>query len=231
MKNLFCFLLCIVSSALLPNIAAAQNNGSTVVSGKITDAQTGEPVIGASVIIKGTTIGTISDIDGNYLFEFDSEKGKILVFSSLGYKDYEQIVSSGKNLKFNIELQAEASMLEETVVIGYGAVKKKDLSGAVGTVTGDNIAKINATNVSQSLQGAIPGLQVTRSSGLPGASATIKVRGITTMGDSDPLIILDGVQVSSIDQVNSDDIESITVLKDAASASIYGSRAAAGVFW
>ena len=229
MKNLFCFLLCIVSSALLPNIAAAQNNGSTVVSGKITDAQTGEPVIGASVIIKGTTIGTISDIDGNYLFEFDSEKGKILVFSSLGYKDYEQIVSSGKNLKFNIELQAEASMLEETVVIGYGAVKKKDLSEAVGTVTGDNIAKINATNVSQSLQGAIPGLQVTRSSGLPGASATIKVRGITTMGDSDPLIILDGVQVSSIDQVNSDDIESITVLKDAASASIYGSRAAAGV--
>ena len=211
--------------------ATGQDEGTvrTVVSGKITDAQSGEAIIGGSILIKGKTAeGTITDLNGNYRLEFTGNSG-VLVYSSLGYKEVEQTVVIGKNQTINVQLTPFADELEATVVIGYGQAKKKDLSGAIGTVGGENLLKINATNVSQSLQGALPGVQVTRSSGLPGASATIRVRGVTTMSDSDPLIILDGVPISTLDQVNQDDIENITVLKDAASASIYGSRAAAGV--
>ena len=222
-------LLCIPAALSVSMYAQTAGGATTVVSGKMTDAATGEPIVGGSVLVKGKpTVGVITDLDGNYLIEYDGNE-RVLVYSSLGYKDFEQIVSVGKTQKFDIQLTSDVNLLDETVVIGYGSIKKKDLSGAIGSVKGDGLAKINATNVSQALQGSIPGLQVTRSSGLPGASATLKVRGITTMGDSSPLIILDGVQISSIDYINADDIESITVLKDAASASIYGSRAAAGV--
>lgn len=220
-------LLCI--SAAFSVSLSAQTPATTVVSGKVTDAVTGEPIVGGSVMVKGKPgVGVITDLDGNYLIEFSGNE-KILVYASLGYKDFEQVVTIGKNQKFDIQLSSDVNLLDETVVIGYGSVKKKDLTGAVGSVKGEGIAKINATNVSQALQGSIPGLQVTRTSGLPGASATLRVRGVTTMGDSSPLIILDGVQISSIDYINADDIETVTVLKDAASASIYGARAAAGV--
>lgn len=219
----FAFIMC-------PFLTDAQNmEGHTVVSGRITDSETGEPIIGGSVMVKGkASFGAVTDIDGNYLLEFSGDN-RLVVYSCIGYMDVEKIITPGSKLKLDIQLSPDISQLEESVVIGYGSMKKKDLTGAIGSVEGDGLAKINATNVSQSLQGAIPGLQVTRSSGLPGASATIRVRGVTTMSDTDPLIILDGVPISSIDHINADDIENITVLKDAASASIYGSRAAAGV--
>lgn len=218
----------IVCSAMAQN----QNGGgenTTVISGRLTDAETGEPVIGGSVLVAGNaTAGAVTDVDGNYLLEFSGDH-RLIVYSCIGYMDVEKIIAPGSNLRLDIELSPDISQLEESVVIGYGSMKKKDLTGAVGSTEGEGLVKINATNVSQALQGTIPGLQVTRTSGLPGASATIRVRGVTTMSDSDPLIILDGVPISSIDQINAEDIENITVLKDAASASIYGARAAAGV--
>ncbi len=218
----------IILSCMCMTLSFAQG-GRTTVSGKVTDAASGEPVIGASVLVKDqAAVGAITDLDGNYVLEYTGGSN-VVVFSCIGYKDAEVTVTPGKKQTVNVNLVFDSEQLEETVVIGYGTVKKKDLSGAIGTAKGEGLQKLNSTTVSQSLQGAIPGLQVTRSSGLPGASATIRVRGVTTMGDSDPLIILDGVQISSLDHVNSSDIESITVLKDAASASIYGSRAAAGV--
>lgn len=126
-------------------------------------------------------------------------------------------------------MEEDSKTLNEVVVIGYGTMKKKDLTGAISVIDNKILSRQSTTMVSQQLQGSMPGVEVTRSSSMPGASANIKVRGITTISDSDPLIIVDGISVPSIDDVNSADIEQITVLKDAASAAIYGSRAAAGV--
>lgn len=137
-------------------------------------------------------------------------------------------VWNGRN-PFNVVMNPDAVELDETVVIGYGSVKKKDLTGAVGVVNDRIIGQQSTSQLSQSLQGVVPGLSVTRSSSMPGASATIKVRGITTMSDSSPLILVDGMAVSSLDLVPTEDVRQITVLKDAASAAIYGARAASGV--
>ena len=130
-----------------------------------------------------------------------------------------------------IRLKPDDTELDEVVVIGYGTVQKKDLTGAVSSVDGKDIAVRKTTQLSQALQGAVPGVMATRTNNAPGAAATIRVRGITTIteGGLNPLVILDGVPISGLDQVNPNDIENVTVLKDAASASIYGSRAAAGV--
>src|SRR5690606_5589953 len=129
----------------------------------------------------------------------------------------------------DVTLDEDLVNLNEVVVVGYGSMNKKDLTGAVSTLNGDKLENINGTQLSQELQGQIPGVTVTRNSSLPGASADIKIRGITTLSDSNPLIIVDGVPYTNIDDISSNDIEEITVLKDAASASIYGARAAAGV--
>ena len=207
----------------------AQNAGKTVISGHVTDSQSGEPLIGASVIVKGETlIGTITDTKGYYHLEYTGTESAV-TYSCLGYIDQDKTVLTGSSQVIDIALVEGNQILEESVSIGYGTVKKKDLSGAIGSTTGEGLSKVHATNLSQSLQGTIPGLQVTRSSALPGASATLRVRGITSISDSGPLIILDGVPIASIDYVSADDIESVTVLKDAASASIYGARAASGV--
>jgi outer membrane receptor protein involved in Fe transport len=127
------------------------------------------------------------------------------------------VVWDGKSV-VNIKLKEDAVQLEETVVIGYGSVKKKDLTGAVGVINSSLIEKQSTSQLSQSLQGLIPGLTVTRSSSMPGASATVQVRGVTTMSDSSPLILVDGMMVSSLDNIASEDVQQITVLKDAASA-------------
>ena len=197
---------------------------TVTLTGKITDSS-GEPVIGANIMLKGTSVGTISDVDGRFSLT-GVERGSVLVISYIGYKDQE-VVAERNNL--SVVLEEDAALLDEVVVVGYGTMKKKDLTGAISVLDDKQLSRQSTTMVSQQLQGAMPGVQVTRSSSMPGASATIKVRGITTISDSDPLIIVDGISVPSIDDVNSADIEQITVLKDAASAAIYGSRAAAGV--
>lgn len=194
------------------------------ITGLITDNK-GEPIIGATVKIKGSQVGTITDYNGSFfILALDND---ILEISYLGYVS-ENIPVKNK-LSINVTLKEDNKMLDEVVVVGYGTSQKKDLTGAVGIVRGDVIESRQSVQVSQALQGAVAGLTVTRSSGAPGSTSTIRVRGITTLGDSDALVIVDGVPSDGIDNVNPADIESISVLKDAASASIYGSRAAAGV--
>jgi TonB-linked SusC/RagA family outer membrane protein len=194
------------------------------ISGTVTDAN-GEPVIGANVVEKGTANGTITDVDG--AFAFSVSPGATLEISYIGYVKKE--VSVGNNTTFAITLDEDTQALDEVVVIGYGTMKKKDLTGAIASIGGRDIADRKSTQVSQALQGAVSGVLVTRDNNAPGASATIRVRGITSIGNTDPLIVVDGMQVDNINDINPNDIESMSVLKDAASSSIYGSQAAAGV--
>ena len=183
-------------------------------------------VIGANVIVKGTTNGSISDIDGQVTLR-GVPSDATLVISYIGYMTQEVEVSNRNAI--TVHLVEDTKALEEVVVIGYGTMKKKDLTGSVGAVDGEDLAARHTTQLSTSLQGALSGIMVSREDGSsPGSSATIQIRGITTMSDTSPLIIIDGIP-GEIDQVNPEDVESMSVLKDAASAAIYGSRAAAGV--
>lgn len=194
------------------------------ITGTIVDAS-GIPVIGANVMVKGTTNGTITDIDGR--FTLDVPKDAVLEVSYIGYST--QTVKVGGQNNLNISLKEDTQALDEIVVVGYGVSRKKDLTGAVAAVKGSDLASRKTTQLSNALQGAVSGVMVTRDNSEPGATAgSIKVRGVTTIGESSPLVIIDGVP-GDINQVNPDDVESMSVLKDAASASIYGSRAAAGV--
>ena len=201
------------------------SQGEVTVTGTVTDEK-GEPLIGASVFVKGTTTGVITDLDGKFTITVPADTP--LEISYIGYLSQEIIPGVRDNLM--ITLQPDAKLLDEVVVIGYGTVKRKDLTGSVASVRGEDLAAKKTTTLSTALQGSLSGVYVSRNNSAPGASASsIRVRGITTMGTTDPLIIVDGVQTDDIDYVNSNDVASITVLKDAAAASIYGSKAAAGV--
>lgn len=203
---------------------AVSDGKSRTVTGHVTD-QSGEALIGATIKVKGSNKGTISDMDGNYTIECPN--GSVLEISYVGFDTQE--IKVANNSKFDITLTETSNSLNELVVIGYGTVKKKDLTGAVSAVKGDDIVSKHNTQLSNALQGALSGVMVRRNSSAPGSGASsIHVRGVTTMGDSSPLVIVDGVE-GTLDNVNSNDVESVTVLKDAAAASIYGSKAAAGV--
>lgn len=215
-----------VFSLLLTTVALSAQTDGRQISGKVTDER-GEPVAGASVTLKGTEIATATDDAGLYVLTIPQGDNQVLVFYSMGMKQRE--VSLGINNVVNVVLDAESQSLDEVVAIGYGTARKKDLTGSVAVVGGEELANRNETQLSQALQGFAPGVAVTRSSGLPGAGATIRVRGITTIGNSNPLILVDGIPVESINMVNPADVESMSILKDAASASIYGARASAGV--
>ena len=205
------------------NEVAPQQSEKQLLRGTVKDDK-GEPVIGASVVEKGTTNGTITDIDGN--FTLIVNPGAVLEISYIGYKT--QTVNASFNHPLSIVLQEDNEVLDEVVVIGYGTLKKKDLTGSVAAINDKAISDRHATNISTALQGAVAGLSVTHGSGDPGATGTMRLRGTTTISTSDPLVIIDGVP-GDINTVSPEDVETISVLKDAASASIYGSRAAAGV--
>lgn len=199
-------------------------NASKRIIGVITDAE-GEPVIGANIVEKGTTNGTISDAQGRFTLDVAPDANLLITY--IGYMPQE-IKVDGRN-SLSITLLEDMAALDEVVVVGYGTVRKKDLTGAVTAVKGDDLASRKTTQLSSALQGAVAGVLVTRDNNAPGATAgSIKVRGVTTIGDTSPLVIVDGVP-GDINQVNPNDVESMSVLKDAASASIYGSRAASGV--
>ncbi len=195
------------------------------VSGKVTDSS-GQPLPGVTVVVKGTTQGTVTNTDGEYSFSSLPEDAT-LVFSFVGMRSHEVVV--GSQTSINVRMEEDVIGIEEVVAIGYGTVKKSDLTGAVATVQGDAVTERRTTQISQALQGAMAGVMVTRNNNAPGSTATIRIRGITTIGNSEPLIIVDGVPTSSINDVNPNDVQDISVLKDAASSAIYGSRAAAGV--
>lgn len=186
----------------------------------------GESLPGVTVLVKGTTTGTVTNADGSFSLDVPGTDGT-LVFSFVGMASQEVVI--GNQTTFNIVMVSETIGIDEVVAIGYGTVKKSDLTGAVGSVQGTAIAERNTTQISTALQGAMSGVMVTRNNNAPGATATIRIRGITTIGDASPLVIVDGVPVGSINDVNPNDVENISVLKDAASSAIYGSRAAAGV--
>lgn len=194
------------------------------ISGVVKDKK-GETIIGANVVVKGSTNGTITDLDGHFMLQ-EVPDNAVLQISFVGYKTLE--MSADIKSPMAIVLEEDSELLDEVVVVGYGTMKKRDLTGAVGSVKGADLAARKTTQLSTALQGAVSGVMVTRDNGAPGATATIKVRGVTTISDSSPLVIVDGIP-GDINQVNPNDVESMSVLKDAASASIYGSRAAAGV--
>ena len=193
------------------------------ITGTVVDAQ--GPVIGASVMEKGTTNGTVTDFDGN--FTLNVNPGATIVISYIGYETQEIVVGNQSN--FNITLNEDDAVLEEVVVVGYGTMKKKLVTGATVQVKGEDIAKLNTTNALEAMQSSTPGVQITQSSSQPGKGYKVYIRGIGTTGDSQPLYVIDGVAGGDINAINPNDIESIDVLKDAASAAIYGSRAANGV--
>lgn len=198
---------------------------SITLSGNVKDT-TGEPIIGASILEKGTTNGTITDFDGN--FKLTVGANATVVVSYIGMKPQE-ISVKGKTV-LDVTLQDDAQALEEVVVIGYGSVKKKDLTGAVGTVQGAELAKIPVASAAQALTGRLAGVQITTTDGSPDAEILIRVRGGGSItGDNSPLYIVDGFPVSSISDVAPNDIQDITVLKDASSTAIYGSQGANGV--
>ncbi len=195
------------------------------VTGRVTD-ESNDPVPGANVVVKGTTIGTITDADGNYKIQVP-EATKILTFSFIGFEP-QDVNITGKNTA-DIKLQLVSIGLEEVVAVGYGTQKKVNLSGSIESLKGEALAKRSTIQTSQALQGMAAGVTVTSNNGKPGKENTsVRIRGIGTINDNNPLVLVDGV-ASSLDAVDPNDIENMSILKDAASASIYGSRAANGV--
>ncbi|MBP3827037.1 MAG: TonB-dependent receptor [Prevotella sp.] len=192
------------------------------ISGNVVD-QTGEPIIGATVMEKGTSNGTVTDFDGNFKLKVDA--GKTLVFSYIGMLTQEVVAADG----MQVTLKDDALTIEEVVVTGYTTQRKADLTGAVSVVTPSDLAKQNENNPIKAMQGRVPGMNIS-ADGSPSGAATVRIRGIGTLNNNDPLYIIDGVPTKAgMHELNGNDIESIQVLKDAASASIYGSRAANGV--
>ena len=195
------------------------------ISGKVFDTNE-EPLIGVTVTIENTTIGAITDIDG--AFTLQVPEGKVVLnVSYVGFVPQKVTVASGQS-NVTVRLSEDAVLLNEVVVVGYGKQKKVNLTGAVASVGGEELENRVTKSLSSMLQGTVAGLNVTTSSGVPGSSASINVRGITSIHESEPLVLIDGA-VGDIDRVNPNDVESISVIKDASAAAIYGARAAFGV--
>jgi len=185
--------------------------------------ETGEPVIGATVKEKGTSNGVVTDFDGN--FKLKVAAGTMLVVTYIGYDPVEAVAAQG----MKVQLKPDELLLNEVVVTGYTTQRKADLTGAISTVSPADLAKQNENNPIKAMQGRVPGMNIS-ADGNPSGAASVRIRGIGTLNDNDPLYIIDGVPTKAgMHELNGNDIESIQVLKDAASASIYGSRAANGV--
>ncbi|KEO71687.1 SusC/RagA family TonB-linked outer membrane protein [Anditalea andensis] len=199
----------------------------TQVTGVVRDGE-GQPLPGATVVLKGTSRGTVTDLDGRFTISTAGSPQPVLVISYIGYHSQEIIV--GNQASFDISMQEDATSLDAVVVVGYGTQKKATLTGAVSQVTAEVFANRPITNINQGIQGTMPGVTITGALGAPGQNAgTIRIRGIGTWGNATPLVVIDGVPGGNLNILNPDDIESISVLKDAASSSIYGVRGANGV--
>lgn len=229
--NLF-LLVSLFSLTLSPGEAfgiVSNNRFEIKVEGTVSD-EGGQPMPGVSVLIKGTSQGTITDLDGRYELANVPEDGT-LVFSFMGYLSQEAAVS-GRSI-IDIDLEPDTKQLEEVIVVGYGMQKKVNVTGAVATVGGEELIKRPVTNAASMLQGRMPGVRVVQNSGQPGDEGIgIQIRGQGTFSGagSNPLVLIDGVE-GSLSDIDPNDIENVSVLKDAASASIYGSRAATALSW
>ena len=213
-------------SIILSSKRFAPDGNLKKITGKVVDTN-GEPLIGVTIALKGSNRGTVSDVNGNFSLNGEEGKLNVLNISYIGYKDQQVKVEDGKTLI--ITLEEDTKVLEEVVVVGYGTQKKINLTGAVAVVDDKQVIGRSADNLSKLLQGAVPNMNVTVSNGRPGQGGSINIRGINSISSSaTPLILVDGVE-GTIDAVNPNDVESISVLKDASSAAVYGARAAYGV--
>lgn len=202
-----------------------QNPQQHKVRGEVLD-NTGEPIIGANIIVKGQTTGTITDLDGK--FSINAKKGDILLVTYIGYTNQEILVKGNEPLK--IKMSEDTQMLSEVVVVGYGTQKKANLTGSVASVKMDNaLGDRPIASTAQALQGTAPGLQIITNTGRPGQSSDLNIRGYTSINGGGPLVLVDNAEVASIDDINPRDIETISVLKDASASAIYGARGAFGV--
>ena len=231
-----------ILSILLISVCASLSAQNITVRGTVTDSSNGDSVPGASVIVSGTTNGVVTDINGNYSIQAPSDG--VLLFSSIGYETMQVPINGNRTL--NVELSPSSEFLDETIVVAYGTAKKSSYSGSASIVRSDELTQKPVSSVEQALQGKVAGLQITTASGQPGASSSFRIRGTGTLNASaEPLYVIDGVATTNasysqnaastyttssiLSTINPQDIESITVLKDAAAASLYGSRAANGV--
>ncbi len=212
---------------LNPLIVSSNITADRTIKGKVTD-DNGEKLPGVSVVLKGTTIGTVSDAEGVYSINVP-DKGGVLIFSSVGFLTQE--VPAGTGSTIDVKLATDAKALTEVVVVGYGSQLKKEITGAVQTVKSEELKDIPVSQVTQKLQGRLAGVQINQTTGKPGQGMSVRIRGqVSVTAGSDPLYVIDGFPITgTIGQMNPDEIEDITILKDAASTSLYGSRAANGV--
>lgn len=221
--HLFSFAVIILLCLPIMSVKAVPSQTSTV-SGVVISGTDELPLVGVSVLVKETANGTITDIDGN--FKLNVVSGQTLVFSYIGYVTQEIVVTDQKSL--NVILKEDTEILDEVVVVGYGVQKKKLVTGATVQVKGESLAKMNTNSPLQGMQGQTPGVNISSTSGQPGSDMKVSIRGLGTVGNSSPLYLIDGVG-GDISTLNPADIESIDILKDAASAAIYGAQAANGV--
>lgn len=215
---------------LLAGILSTATLQGQTLKGVVKDRMTSQTLPGTSVLIKGTTQGTVTDINGEYSFSLP-EGSHTIVFSFIGYTTEELpiTISKGQTLNLNVDLYPDITTFDEFVVIGYGTQKKKVVTGSIASVSSEEIASTPILRAEQAMQGRTAGVQVTNLSGQPGEAPTVRIRGAGTTGNPEPLYVVDGLVTDNIEFLNSNDIESIDVLKDAASSAIYGARAANGV--
>ena len=223
-KNLFSKYVILAAMLCSFGLASAQFNFDGKVSGTVVSESTGEPLIGVSIMVKGTTHGTVTDFNG--AFSLPVKTGETLKFSYVGFFTQE-IKVSGPTL--TIRLKESENSLEELIVVGYGVQKKKLVTGATVSVKGEDLQKLNTTNAMQAMQGQISGVNITSTSGQPGGGFKVNIRGVGTIGNANPLYVVDGVITGDITYLNNSDIAAIDVLKDAASCAIYGINGANGV--
>lgn len=217
--RIFYFATCLLSL----NFAVAQNRQ---VTGTVTAAEDKQPIPGVNVLVQGTSRGTVTDLDGKYSLELSGTE-ETLVFSFIGFTS-KTVLLQGRAV-VDVELELDTKTLDELVVVGYGVQRKSDMTGSVSSVRGGDLTKIPSFSAEQALQGKVAGVQVSSPSGEPGAAPVVRIRGIGTLNDSSPIFVVDGVILNDITFLNSNDIESMEVLKDASATSIYGSRGANGV--
>lgn len=213
--------------ALFCSFSFAMMAQTKTITGVVTSSEDGEKLVGVTVVIKGTTTGSVTNIDGKYSLPI-KDNDATLVFSMVGMKSTE--VKVGGKSVVNVVLASDTKLLEQVVVTGYSSQKKADLTGAVVVVDVAEMKKVSTANPMQALQGKVAGMVVTSDGSPSGSGTTIRIRGIGTINDNNPLYVIDGVPTKEgLNQLNPNDIESVQVLKDASSATIYGSRAANGV--
>lgn len=214
-----------IVAILLLSVCLQAHSQDITVKGQVTSKEDNSPIPGANVIVKGTTTGTVTDIDGHY--SLVAPEGAVLVFSFVGFAP-EEIPINGRSV-IDIAMASDITALSEVVVVGYGSVQKKDLTGAVVSIGNEDIVKRGTTSPMAALQGQVAGVNITSNTGLPGATFDIDIRGVNSLSGGTPLFVVDGVMTDNIDFLNPMDIDRIDILKDASSTAIYGSRGSNGV--